>query len=47
MSGKLKMKPGVSFEAGKLGTFIVGENGEIVYGKPMILTKETVDRAGF
>jgi len=25
----------------------VGEQGEIVYGKPLIFTKETVDKAGF
>ena len=47
LSGKLEVKPGATFQAGKAGTYKVGENGEIVYGKPMIFTKETVDKAGF
>lgn len=47
LAGKLEVKPGATFQAGKAGTYKVGENGEIVYGKPMIFTKETVDKAGF
>ena len=35
------------FTAGKAGTYTVGKDGEIVYGKPMIFTKDTVDKAGF
>lgn len=47
LAGKLDIKPGATFEAGKAGSYTVGENGEIVYGKPLIFTKETVDKAGF
>jgi len=47
LAGKLDIKPGATFEAGKAGTYTVGEGGEIVYGKPMIFTKENVDKAGF
>ncbi|HEY0793782.1 MAG TPA: substrate-binding domain-containing protein, partial [Chthoniobacterales bacterium] len=47
LAGKLEIKPGVTFEAGKAGQYTVGKDGEIVYGKPLIFTKETVDQAGF
>ena len=47
LAGKLDLTPGTTFEAGKAGTYTVGEGGEIVYGKPMMFTKETVDDAGF
>lgn len=47
LAGKLEIKPGATFTAGHAGTYTVGENGEIVYGKPLILTKDTVDKAGF
>jgi rhamnose transport system substrate-binding protein len=47
LAGKLEIKPGVKFEAGKAGTYTVGKDGEIVYGKPLIFTKDTVDKAGF
>ena len=47
LAGKLEIKEGVTFEAGKAGKFTVGKDGEIVYGKPLIFTKDTVDKAGF
>jgi len=47
LAGKLKVKPGETFTAGKAGIYTVGKDGEIVYGKPMIFTKDTVDKAGF
>ena len=47
LAGKLDLTPGTTFEAGKAGTYTVGEGGEIVYGKPLMFTKETVDKAGF
>jgi rhamnose transport system substrate-binding protein len=47
LAGKLEVKQGAKVEAGKAGVYTVGENGEIVYGKPLIFTKETVDKAGF
>lgn len=47
LAGKLDIKPGATFAAGKAGIYKVGEGGEIVYGKPLIFTKDTVDKAGF
>ena len=47
LAGKLDLKPGTTFTAGKAGEYTVGEGGEIVYGKPLMFTKETVDKAGF
>jgi rhamnose transport system substrate-binding protein len=47
LAGKLQIKEGATFEAGKAGKYTVGKDGEIVYGKPMVFTKETVDKAGF
>ena len=41
------IKPGATFQAGKAGSYTVGKDGEIVYGKPLIFTKENVDKAGF
>lgn len=46
-TAKLELTPGTTFEAGKAGSYTVGEGGEIVYGKPMMFTKDTVDDAGF
>ncbi len=34
LAGKLEIKPGATFEAGKAGSYTVRENGGIVYGKP-------------
>jgi rhamnose transport system substrate-binding protein len=47
LAGKLEIKPGATFQAGHAGSYTVGEDGEIVYGKPLIFTKDTVDKAGF
>jgi rhamnose transport system substrate-binding protein len=47
LAGKLDIKPGVTFTAGKAGTYTVGQNGEIDYGKALIFTKDNVDQAGF
>jgi rhamnose transport system substrate-binding protein len=47
LAGKLEIKPGVTFDAGKAGQYTVGNDGEVVYGKPLIFTKENVDQAGF
>ena len=44
LAGKLDLTPGTTFEAGKAGSYTVGEGGEIVYGKPLMFTKENVDR---
>jgi len=47
LAGKLVIKPGVSFKAGKAGTFTFGKDGEINYGKALLFTKETVDKYKF
>ena len=47
LAGKLDLTPGTTFEAGKAGSYTVGEGGEIVYGKPLMFTKDNVDDAGF
>lgn len=47
LAGKLEVKPGVTFEAGKAGQYTIGKDGEIVYGKPLIFTKDTIDKFNF
>jgi rhamnose transport system substrate-binding protein len=47
LAGKLDLTPGTKFDAGKAGSYTVGENGEIVYGKPLFLTTDTIDKANF
>lgn len=38
---------GAQVTAGKAGTFTAGKDGEVVYGKPLTFTKETVDKYNF
>ena len=40
-------KPGAKITAGKAGTFTAGKDGEVVYGKPLVFTKETVGKYNF
>jgi rhamnose transport system substrate-binding protein len=47
LAGKLDLTPGTTFEAGKAGTYTVGENGEIVYGKALMFTKDNIDQYNF
>ncbi len=47
LAGKLDLKPGTKFTAGKAGEYTVGEHGEIVYGKPLLFTKDNVDKYNF
>ncbi len=47
LAGKLEVKEGVTFSAGKAGNYTVGKDGEIVYGKPLIFTKDTIDKYDF
>ncbi len=47
LAGKLDLTPGTTFEAGKAGTYTVGEGGEIVYGKPLMFTKENIAENDF
>ena len=47
LAGKLEVKAGVKVDAGKAGQYTIGQDGEIVYGKPLIFTKETIDKFNF
>lgn len=47
LAGKLPNTPGTKFTAGKAGEYTVGENGEIVYGKPLIFTADNIDKQTF
>lgn len=47
LAGKLEIKPGVSFTAGKAGTYTIGQDGEVDYDKALVFTKDNVDKAGF
>jgi rhamnose transport system substrate-binding protein len=44
---KLTGKPGETFAAGRLGTYTVGEDGEVVLGPAVIVTPENVDTFKF
>ena len=47
LAGKLDLKPGTTFKAGKAGEYTVGEGGEIVYGKALMFTKDNIDQFNF
>jgi rhamnose transport system substrate-binding protein len=47
LAGKLDLTPGTTFEAGKAGTYTVGEGGEIVYGKALMFTPDNIDEMNF
>jgi rhamnose transport system substrate-binding protein len=47
LEGDLSKTPGSTFSAGELGEFEVGEDGEIVYGRPLIFTPENIDDFDF
>ena len=47
LAGELDLTPGTTFEAGKAGTYTVGEKGEIVYGKALMFTAENIDEYDF
>jgi rhamnose transport system substrate-binding protein len=47
LDGTLKNTPGAKIKAGKLGEFTLGKDGEIVYGRPLIFTKDNIDQFNF
>lgn len=47
LDGTLSKTPGSKVTAGKLGEFTVGQDGEIVYGKPLIFTPQNIDQYNF
>jgi rhamnose transport system substrate-binding protein len=42
-----KPTPGTKIKAGKLGEFTVGNDGEVVYGRPLVFTKDNIDQFKF
>lgn len=46
-SGSLHPTSGTQFTAGKVGQYTVGDNGESVYGKGLIFTKDNIDKYTF
>jgi rhamnose transport system substrate-binding protein len=47
LAGKLSGKAGSSFTAGKLGKRTVGPNKTVIFDKPLVFTKATVDKYKF
>jgi rhamnose transport system substrate-binding protein len=47
IAGKLTGKSGQSFTAGKLGKRTVGPNQTVIFDKPLVFTKATVDKFHF
>ncbi len=45
--GKITGKKGETFDAGRLGNFTIGENGEVILGPAVIVTPENVDKFKF
>jgi rhamnose transport system substrate-binding protein len=46
-TGKIKGKEGDVVDAGKAGKFTVGANGEILYNKPLMFTKDNIAQYNF
>jgi rhamnose transport system substrate-binding protein len=47
MDGKIKGAEGDKFEAGKLGSYTVGKDGEVVLGPLKVFDKSNVDQFSF
>ena len=47
MAGDIKGKEGDKFEAGKLGSYTVGKDGEVVLGPLKVFDKSNVDQFSF
>jgi rhamnose transport system substrate-binding protein len=47
VSGKLTGKAGQTFTAGRLGKRTVGLNQTVIFGKPLVFTKATVDKYNY
>lgn len=45
--GKITTEKGQKIDAGKHGTYEVGENGEVLYNKPLMFTAENIDKYNF
>ena len=47
VQGKISGKQGETFQAGELGSYTVGENGEVLLGKPTTFNKDNIDQYDF
>jgi rhamnose transport system substrate-binding protein len=47
IQGKITGKQGETFQAGELGSYTVGENGEVLLGKPTSFNKDNIDQFDF
>jgi rhamnose transport system substrate-binding protein len=47
VQGKITGKQGDTFTAGKLGSFTVGANGEVLLGKPYVFNSSNIDQFNF
>ena len=45
--GKITTEKGTKIDAGKAGTYEVGDNGEVLYNKPLMFTAENIDQYNF
>lgn len=46
-SGQIEGNPGDTFEAGRLGSYTVGEDGVVLLGPPFVFNPENIDDFGF
>ena len=46
-SGKIQGNPGDTFEAGRLGSYTVDENGEVLLGPPFTFDASNIDNFNF
>lgn len=46
-SGKIKGKQGETIDAGKAGKYTIGANGEILYNKPLMFTRDNIAQYNF
>ena len=47
VQGKITGKQGETFQAGELGTYTIGENGEVLLGEPTAFNKDNIDQFNF
>lgn len=45
--GKITAEKGTKIDAGKAGTYEVGDNGEVLYNKPLMFTADNIDDYNF
>jgi len=45
--GKITAAKGTKIDCGKAGTYEVGDNGEVLYNKPLMFTADNIDKYNF